>query len=218
MAKKIPLSQNTIVQLYVNYVLEHNHPPKSIYTFSKSNGFEEADFYQFFANFEVLESAIFSLFFTNTLNTLETSKDYPTYDSRNQLLSFYFTFFENLTTNRSYVVYALNESSNQLENLKKLKGLRSKFLNYIDQLDIEVLQIKNKQLEQIKDSVVQETYWIQLMLTLKFWLDDTSTSFEKTDIFIEKSINASFDLINISPLKSFVDFGKFLIKEKISMN
>lgn len=214
MAKKKPLTQNTLVKLYMDYVLEHNHPPKSIYTFSKSNGFEEADFYQFFANFEVLESAIFSLFFTNTLETLETSKDYPTYDSRNQLLSFYFTFFENLTANRSYVVYALNESSNQLENLKKLKGLRSKFLNYIDQLDIEVLQIKNKQLEQIKDNVVQETYWIQLMLTLKFWLDDTSTSFEKTDIFIEKSINASFDLINISPLKSFVDFGKFLIKEK----
>lgn len=216
--EKKPLTQNTLVKLYMDYVLEHNHPPKSIYTFSKSNGFEEADFYQFFANFEVLESAIFSLFFTNTLETLETSKDYPTYDSRNQLLSFYFTFFENLTANRSYVVYALNESSNQLENLKKLKGLRSKFLNYIDQLDIEVLQIKNKQLEQIKDNVVQETYWIQLMLTLKFWLDDTSTSFEKTDIFIEKSINASFDLINISPLKSFVDFGKFLIKEKISMN
>ena len=218
MAKKIPLTQNKLVQFYMDYVLEHNHAPKSIYTFAKSNGFEEADFYQFFANFEVLESAIFSLFFTNTLETLESSKDYPTYDSRNQLLSFYFTFFENLTANRSYVVYALNESSNQLENLKKLKGLRSKFLNYIDQLDIEVLQIKNKQLEQIKDSVVQETYWIQLMLTLKFWLDDTSTSFEKTDIFIEKSINASFDLINISPLKSFVDFGKFLIKEKISMN
>jgi len=218
MAKKATLTQNTLVKFYMDYVLEHNHAPKSIYTFAKSNGFEEADFYQFFANFEVLESTIFSLFFTNTLETLESSKDYPTYDSRNQLLSFYFTFFENLTANRSYVVYALNESSNQLENLKKLKGLRSKFLNYIDQLDIEVLQIKNKQLEQIKDSVVQETYWIQLMLTLKFWLDDTSTSFEKTDIFIEKSINASFDLINISPLKSFVDFGKFLIKEKISMN
>ena len=218
MAKKNTLTQNTLVKLYMEYVLEHNHAPKSIYTFAKSNGFEEADFYKFFANFEVLESTIFSLFFTNTIETLESSKDYPTYDSRNQLLSFYFTFFENLTANRSYVVYALNESSNQLENLKKLKGLRSKFLNYIDQLDIEVLQIKNKQLEQIKDSVVQETYWIQLMLTMKFWLDDTSTSFEKTDIFIEKSINASFDLINISPLKSFVDFGKFLIKEKISMN
>jgi hypothetical protein len=217
MAKKNTLTQETIVKLYMAYVLEHNHVPKSIYKFATSNGFEEAEFYTFFANFEVLENTIFSLFFTNTIEALEESKDYSTYDSRNQLLSFYFTFFENLTANRSYVVHALN-GSNQLEGLKKLKGLRAKFLNYIDQLDIEVLQIKNKQLEQIKDSVVQETYWIQLMLTLKFWLDDSSTSFEKTDIFIEKSINASFDLINISPLKSFVDFGKFLIKEKISMN
>lgn len=218
MAKKNTPTQNSLVKFYMEYVLEHNHAPKSVYLFAKANNFDEADFYKFFTNFETLESTIFSLFFTNTKDTLESSKDYSTYDSRNQLLSFYFTFFENLTANRSYVVYALNDSCNKLENLKKLKGLRSKFLNYIDELDIEVLQIKNKQLEQIKDSVVQETYWIQLMITLKFWLDDTSASFEKTDIFIEKSINASFDLINISPLKSVIDLGKFLIKEKISMN
>ena len=218
MSKKNTPTQNSLIKLYMAYVLEHNHAPKSVYAFAKSNGFEESEFYTFFANFDSLENTIFSLFFTNTLETLESSKDYPTYDSRNQLLSFYFTFFENLTANRSYVVYALNENCNKLENLKKLKGLRSKFLDYIDRLDIEVLQIKNKQLELLKDGIVQESYWVQLMMTLKFWLDDTSTSFDKTDIFIEKSINASFDLISISPLKSVVDLGKFLFKEKISMN
>jgi hypothetical protein len=218
MAKKKLFTQKKIIELYMDYVLQHNHAPKSIYLFSKINGFEEADFYEIFGNFESLEKAVFTQFFTNTKETLESSKDYLTYDSRNQLLSFYFTFFEFLTANRSYVIFALGEGKNQLENLKKLKGLRYEFLNFIDQLDIEVMKIKNKQLEQIKDNVVQETYWIQLMLTLKFWIDDSSKSFEKTDIFIEKSINASFDLINISPLKSFVDFGKFLIKEKISMN
>ena len=218
MSKKNTISQNSLIDLYMEHVLEHNHGPKSVYKFAKTNGFDESEFYKFFANFETLESTIFSMFFVNTKNTLESSKDYPTYDSRNQLLSFYFTFFENLTANRSYVVYALSENCNKLENLKKLKGLRTKFLDYIDELDIEVLQIKNKQLEHIKDSIVQETYWVQLMITLKFWLDDTSTSFEKTDVFIEKSINASFDLISISPLKSVVDLGKFLFKEKISMN
>lgn len=218
MSKKNTPTQNSLIELYMAYVLEHNHAPKSVYAFAKSNGFEESEFYTFFANFDSLETTIFSLFFKNTIETLESSKDYPTYDSRNQLLSFYFTFFENLTANRSYVVYALNENCNKLENLKKLKGLRSKFLDYIDRLDIEVLQIKNKQLELLKDGIVQESYWVQLMMTLKFWLDDTSSSFDKTDIFIEKSINASFDLISISPLKSVVDLGKFLFKEKISMN
>lgn len=218
MSKKNTPTQNSLIELYMAHVLEHNHAPKSVYAFAKSNGFEESEFYKCFANFETLENEIFSLFFTNTKDALESSKDYPNYDSRNQLLSFYFTFFENLTANRSYVVYALNESSNKLENLKKLKGLRSKFLDYIDELDVEVVQIKNKQLEQLKDNIVQESYWIQLMLTLKFWLDDTSVSFEKTDLFIEKSINASFDLISISPLNSVVDLGKFLFKEKISNN
>jgi hypothetical protein len=53
---------------------------------------------------------------------------------------------------------------------------------------------------------------------MKFWLDDTSPSFEKTDIFIEKSVKASFDLIDTTPLKSIIDFGKFLYKEKIHNN
>ena len=53
------------------------------------------------------------------------------------------------------------------------------------------------------------------MMIMKFWLDDTSPSFEKTDIFIEKSVHAGFDLIDIKPLKSVLDLGKFLFKEKM---
>ena len=74
MAKKKSITQNTLVNLYMDYVLEHNHAPKSIYSFSKSNGFEEAEFYKFFGNFETLEKAIFTQFFTNTIETLESSK------------------------------------------------------------------------------------------------------------------------------------------------
>jgi hypothetical protein len=55
-------------------------------------------------------------------------------------------------------------------------------------------------------------------MTIKFWLDDNSKGFEKTDIFIEKSVNASFDILDTTPLKSVIDFGKFLFKEKINPN
>jgi hypothetical protein len=72
-------------------------------------------------------------------------------------------------------------------------------------------------LEKIQDRALQESAWLQLMLTMKFWMDDTSASFEKTDIFIEKSVNTSFDVLNIAPLKSIIDFGKFIFKEKIHM-
>jgi len=74
MAKNKAITQNTLVDLYMDYVLEHNHAPKSIYSFSKHNGFDEAEFYKFFGNFKALEKSIFTQFFTNTINTLESSK------------------------------------------------------------------------------------------------------------------------------------------------
>ncbi len=50
---------------------------------------------------------------------------------------------------------------------------------------------------------------------MKFWMDDSSPALEKTDIYIEKSINTAFELMNVAPLDSLIDFGKFLFKEKI---
>ena len=58
--------------------------------------------------------------------------------------------------------------------------------------------------------------WSQLLFTLKFWLEDDSPGFDKTDIFIEKSVTASFDLIDVTALKSVFDFGKFIFKEKVN--
>jgi hypothetical protein len=198
-------------------VLDHNEVPQSVYSFAKMNHFEESEFYRFFGSFEALEAAIYELFFEKTMKTLDKSKEYKNYDAMNQLLSFYFTFFGNLTANRSYVSKSLKMEMGGLNQMKKLKTLRQKFLIFIDELDLGVIDIKNKRIDDIKDSVVNESYWIQMLVTLKFWLDDDSADFEKTDLFIEKSIAASFELANTKPLKSVVDFGKFLFKEKISM-
>jgi hypothetical protein len=46
-------------------------------------------------------------------------------------------------------------------------------------------------------------------------LEDESPAFEKTDIYIEKSVKATFELMNIAPIDSIIDFGKFIFKEKI---
>lgn len=199
----------------MNYVLEHNHDPKSVFSFAKENNFEEADYYKHFGNFEALKDQVFLAFFNNTLEVLAKSEEYENFDARNQLLSFYFTFFEVLTANRSYVTYALAPQKNNLKNLKSLKHLREEFKKYINNLDIETLDVKEKRIEEFQQKTIKESAWIQLLLTLKFWLDDISPSFEKTDLFIEKSVNASFDVLNIAPLKSIIDLGKFIFKEKI---
>ena len=218
MAKKKTLGKRDIMGFYMENVLSHNKKPNSVYAFAKDNGFEEAKFYEFFGNFESLEEAVFATFFENTVSILEKSDDYNSFGPKDKLLSFYFTFFENLTANRSYVVYALEHNKNNMSSLKKLVRLKKHFVNYIEKLGINTIEIKQETLEKLQRRSLKESAWLQLLVTLKFWLDDTSPSFEKTDVFIEKSVRASFDLIDTTPLHSIIDFGKFLITEKIRMN
>jgi len=218
MARKKNINKDALLTWYMEFVLENNEPPKYVFSFAKENNFEEADFYKFYTSFETLEEAVFSEFFHHTITVLEKSEEYQNYDARNKLLSFYFTFFEILTANRSYVVYALNKTQKELRKLKSLKSLRSNYTSYIEELNIERIELKQETLEKIQNTSIKESSWVHLMITLKFWLDDTSNSFEKTDIFIEKSINARFDLMDVKPLKSIIDFGKFILKEKVNFN
>ena len=218
MEKKKNISTEDLIKAFMNHVLEYNEQPKSVYTFAKANSINETQFYAHFGSFDSLEQHIFEAFFINTKTVLEKSSDYMSFDARNKLLSFYFTFFEILTANRSYVVSSLRDYKNALKTLNKLSGLKSLFKNFVNELNIETLEIKQETLEKLQHKSIQESAWIQLLITLRFWMDDTSASFEKTDIFIEKSINASFDLMDVKPIKSVIDFGKFLFKEKMFMN
>jgi hypothetical protein len=148
---------------------------------------------------------------------LNKSEDFQSFDARNKLLSFYFTFFENLTANRSYVVFALHQHKNKLKQLAVLSDLKHSFTNFIDTLEIETIDLKQEKIQNFQNKTLKESAWFQLLITIKFWLDDTSAAFEKTDIFIEKAVNTSFDLVNIKPLESLIDLGKFLFKEKMNL-
>lgn len=217
MDTKATITSNDIITWYMNHVLEHNENPKSVFAFAKANDFDEAEFYNHFASFESLEKGIFTAFFENTHAVIIKSDSYNGFNARNKLLTFYYTFFENLTANRSYVVYALGKDKNKLKTLKTLEALKKPFSTYIESLEIETLDLKQERLEKLQQKGIKETAWTQLLVMIKFWLDDTSIAFEKTDIFIEKSINTGFDIIDTAPLKSIMDLGKFLFKEKINL-
>jgi hypothetical protein len=188
MGRKKNIKKQDIINFYMNYVLSNGKEPSSVFKFCEEFNFEEALFYSNYASFLAVKSSIFTSFFENTISVLSKSDDYLNYDARTKLLSFYYTFFEVLTANRSYVVYALQEEKNILKTVKSLRSLRTHFKNYIDDLSIETIELKNERLERIQQKAISESAWTQLLIILKFWLEDESASFEKTDIFIEKSV------------------------------
>ena len=129
-AKKTIITKDQIVSIYMNYVLEHSEKPKSVCHFAKINDFTETEFYAFFGTIESVEKEIFKLFADKTVELFSKNKDYETYDMKSKMLRFYFTFFEILTANRSYVVLVLKNQGDQLNKLRQLSGLRNSFRNH----------------------------------------------------------------------------------------
>lgn len=218
MAAKKSFTKQNIIKAYMQFVLEEGNSPKNVYAFAHSNGAQEAEFYKHFSSFETLEKEIFLQFFTETIKLLKKDEEYADFSPKDKLLSFYFTFFAILTKNRSYVLHALKKDLNKLNTLRMLGSLKTHYIQFVKTLGLPQVDLKLEKLEKLKEKGMEEMSFNQLLFTLKFWMEDSSANFEKTDIFIEKSINTGFEVIESSPLQSIVDLGKFLYKEKVSVN
>jgi hypothetical protein len=214
--KKKKINDTVLVSLYMDSVLSNNAEPKNVYIFCKDNDIEESDFYSFYGSIDALKEDIWIKLYENTASNLTKDENFASYSNRNKLLSLYFTMFEVLTLNRSYVYYTLKESKDGLKALKQLKGLRAHFKSFINQIIDENEEPKNEQIQKITKPLFAEGAWIQFLFLLKFWLDDTSKGFEKTDIMIEKSVKAVLDVLDTTPLESVIDLGKFIWKERFN--
>lgn len=218
--KNTEITQEKILDLYSKYVLRNNRKPLNVFTFCDEHEINESEFYCFYANFDQLEADYLNFFMDQSIILISKENNYDDQEAKTKILSFYYTFFEQLTLNRSLVMYLIGSDKNNLDHLKKLWSLRKEFQHFIKSLELSepLLQGQNQnmdRLERFRNKGIEELYWAHFLGTLKFWIEDTSSNFEKTDIFIEKSVDTSFELLEIKPLKKLIDLGKFLFNEKV---
>lgn len=213
--KAASLTEDKIIELFMHETLESEHLPKSVFKFCKTHKLQESDFYKFFGSFESLQDRIWIKFYENTRGLLDKNEEYAGYSNREKMLTFFYTFFELLTLNRSYVLFVIAGESNhsQMDKMKQLRGLRSEIKAFSTELIEEANEEKNYKITQRNPRIFSEGSWVQFLFLLRFWMDDKSAGFEKTDMAIEKSVNTIFDLFDNTPLDTIIDFGKFLYKE-----
>ena len=209
------ITDDAIISNYMDYVLEHESVPRSIYKFCKSNNIEESTFYEHFGSVNGIQKSIWNKFFINTISLIQKNTEFEQFSNKDKMLTFFYSIFELLTLNRSYVLFALQNDKSVMKNMEQLKGLRQHIKNFATELIIDGNADKTLKITQHNPKLFSEGAWLQFLFILKFWVDDDSAGFEKTDIAIEKSINTVFDLFDNTPLDNIIDFGKFLFKEKM---
>ena len=210
------MTKDKIIGMYMDFVLEHEAHPKSVYKFCKDNKFEEDDFYNFFGSFDSLRKGIWTAFFEYTMNLMQKNKEYDSFSNKDKMLTFFYTMFELLTLNRSYVLFTLDGNRKMLDKMGDLKDLRTHVKRFATELIDEANAEKTLKITKQSPRIFSEGAWVQFLFLLKFWMDDSSAGFEKTDLAIEKSVTTIFDVFDNTPLDSIIDFGKFLYKENLA--
>lgn len=217
MKKEIPITEEKIFELYADYILSHGEQPKSIYQFAKENKFEEQKFYDFFTSFDQLEKQILVKLFSKSLELVSEVNNGDGMTSKEKLLNVYYIFFENLTMNRSLVMMILGNQKLPLsKNLLSLKKIHQEYIKTLDFSSWEILENAKENIKNTHEQIRENVLWLHLVSAIEFWKNDSSPAFEKTDIFIEKTIDTGFELMDNEPLRKVFDLGKFLWKEKFN--
>ncbi|AZB26722.1 MULTISPECIES: TetR family transcriptional regulator C-terminal domain-containing protein [Chryseobacterium] len=219
MQEQTNITQEKIFELYGDYLLNQGEKPKNVYLFAKENNFEEKEFYHYFSGFDEIEREMLNHLFTKSLELVSEVNSPSEVTTREKLLNVYYIFFENLTMNRSLVLSILG--NNKIQNIKTLQNLREthkQFVNTLNFREWEMIEKAKEDIRKFNERSRQEVLWLHLVSAIDFWKKDTSADFEKTDIFIEKTIDTGFELIDNEPLRKVIDLGKFLWKEKFKMS
>lgn len=214
MQEQVHITQEKIFELCGDYLLNHGEKPKNVYLFAKENNFEEKEFYHYFSGFEQIESEILNHLFTKSLELASEVNSSSEVTTKEKLLNVYYIFFENMTMNRSLVLSILG--INKIQNIKTLQNLREthkQFVNTLDFKEWEMIEKAKEDVRKFNEKSRQEALWLHLVSAIDFWKNDTSPDFEKTDIFIEKTVDTGFELMDNEPLRKVFDLGKFLWKE-----
>jgi AcrR family transcriptional regulator len=213
--KKAVDIRSIIVEKYQQKLLLEGKDPASVFAFCKELEISEADFYAHFNDFTQVAAAFWMELFHTNIAALETSVEWEDFKTREKLLSFYFSFFEQLKSNRSYALLVLDQ---KMFNLKKgssdMSELKEAYKNWLTKILNEGRGREEIASRSKFNYVYDDLFWYQFLFLLDFWKKDKTLGFESTDEAVEKSVNFSFDLIEKNALDSAFEFGKFIFQNR----
>lgn len=178
-------------------------------------GINESDFYAQFGSLDSVEAKIWKDMIDATIGVLEADSAFKDFTSQEKILTFYYSLFEELLHNRSYILLQL-QSYRRIEVMPSyLREFKKSFDAFFEKT-LEEGKVKGEIARRpYFDKRYPQLFWFHLGFILLFWKDDTSAGFEKTDAAIEKSVTLAFDLIGKGAFDSAIDFAKFIYQSRM---
>lgn len=211
--------KNAIEEAYWDHTLTEGQPPVSVYALCKHNDFSEAEFYNAYASLHALENAFWASTVSEVVASIESDEEYASYDERQQLQAFYYTYFEHILAVRSRFLARFPRKPTPVL-AKRLAKMQKTFVAFADPILGDcgqgLLDSIDLPLAEWIKPLQKKGSWLMFIYIVHFHLDDESEGFASTDALIEKSIDLLFEAKDSRVLESAVDWVRFMMGRKCS--
>jgi len=194
---------------FVLWMLRNGKHPITVFKFCEDLGVDETEFYKYFNSFNALEKAVWGDFFHHVHEAIAADDEYNSFTTHEKILSFYYTLFEVLKQNRSYVMLQMDDFNYRQRTPWFMNDFKKLFKGWVKDIVNEGVNRDELATRPIITDRYNEVFWFHLMYLLKVWINDESEQFVTTDAAIEKSTALLSELMKKGPIDLFIDFAKF---------
>jgi len=203
-----------ILNAYREHLLEVGQPPVSVYRFCQDLDISEKTFFGLFPSFHAVEAVIWEAMLDRVIEAVEGGPEWNEFSAKQRLLAFLFAFVEASLEMRSLMLLRFTEIGvfSRPPFLRRFAARYHRFAKGIVEVGVENGEIAER--GRVSDLYPSGLYTL-FRSVIDFHLQDESDAFQRTDAFIEKSVNVAFDCIRTQVLDSAFDLAKFLLPQSV---
>jgi hypothetical protein len=204
--------RSMISSAYMATLQKEGHAPVTVHRFCEDLGIEEKDFYAAFPSLGAVEKHFWKEWIEKIIEAVSSGKEWASFSARERYLAFLFAFSGEALEQRSLLEQRFGKLT-LLCRPSSLDGLKNSFKDFagdLIQFGIEKGEIAHRG---ALGNLYPEVLYIHWRSVLEYFLKDDSQEFERTDAFIEKTVEFAFDLLRTQAIDSAADLARFLLPQ-----
>ena len=201
-----------ISEAYMATLQKEGHTPVSVHRFCKDLGIEEKDFYMAFPNLHAIEKHFWRSWMETIIAAVSSGKEWTSFSAKERYLAFLFAFTGQALEQRSLLEQRFGKLT-LLCNPSSLDGLKSSLKDFTSELIQHGMEKGDIAHRGALGNLYPEVLYIHWRSVLEYFLKDESQGFERTDAFIEKTVEFAFDLFRTQAIDSAADLVRFLLPQ-----
>jgi hypothetical protein len=202
-------TQERITEHYTAHLREHGKPPETVFAVCKDLGITERDFFSSFPNLESVESAFWEARLGGVIAGVASGEEWAGFTAKQRLLAFLFAYAEASLDFRSLALIRFR-GLNPLAKPAWIAGFDARFQGFARELVARGEETGEIARRGKLSGLYPDAIGLLFRTVIEFHLGDASPGYERTDAYIEKTVDLAFSLIGTQAVDSAFDLVRFL--------